>query len=322
MAASCGRRFAGGDAPARCCNLERFLEATTPVVTPSCSSKEGMKGWSQSDEDDSLPFFTLGDLWDAFRECSAYGTAVPLVLNGCSDGVVQYYVPYLSAIQLYGGFRRHVGPSRTGAEESDSDTEHETSSSAKASSVQETSESSSGSEASSDECESGSCHEQLLFEFLESEPPYQREPLADKICSLAKRFPELQTLRSCDLSPASWISVAWYPIYGIPAGPTQRDLDACFLTYYSLSTQFAGAGHCPKPTGPATARAAPVTAMWLPTFAMASYKLKGAAWTPGWRDRQLAASLAQAADAWIRLLRADHPDHRFFAARRAPSRRW
>ena len=67
-----------------------------------------------------------------------------------------------------------------GAEESDSDLEHETSSSANASSVQETSESSSGSEASSDECESGSCHEQLLFEFLESEPPYQREPLADK----------------------------------------------------------------------------------------------------------------------------------------------
>ena len=68
-----------------------------------------------------------------------------------------------------------------GAEESDSDVELETSSSANTSSAQETSESSSGSEASSDEGESGrSCHEQLLFEFLESEPPYQREPLADK----------------------------------------------------------------------------------------------------------------------------------------------
>ncbi|CAO2185551.1 unnamed protein product [Urochloa humidicola] len=324
MAAGCGRRVAGGgDAPARRCNLERFLEATTPVVTPSCSSKEGMNGWRQSDADDSWPFFTLGDLWDAFRECSAYGTAVPLVMNGCSDGVVQYYVPYLSAIQLYGGFRRHIGPSRTGAEESDSDLEHETSSSTNAFSAQEASESSSGSEASSDEGESGSSHEQeqLLFEFLESESPYQREPLADKICSLAKRFPELQTLRSCDLSPASWISVAWYPIYRIPAGLTMRDLDACFLTYHSLSTQFAGASsHGPKPK--TASAAAPVTAMCLPTFAMASYKLKGAAWTPGWRDRQLAASLAQAADAWLRLLRVDHPDHRFFASRRVPSRRW
>uniref|UniRef100_A0A0A8ZF24 Uncharacterized protein n=1 Tax=Arundo donax TaxID=35708 RepID=A0A0A8ZF24_ARUDO len=60
--------------------------------------------------------------------------------------------------------------------------------------------------------------------------------------------------------------------------------------------------------------------MWLPTFAMASYKLKATVWAPAGRDRQLAASLAQAADAWLRLLRADHPDHRFFTARRVPRR--
>ena len=33
-------------------------------------------------------------------EWSAYGAGVPLVLDG-SDPVVQYYVPYLSGIQLY-----------------------------------------------------------------------------------------------------------------------------------------------------------------------------------------------------------------------------
>lgn len=71
-----------------------------------------MNGRRQSDADNALTFFTLGDLWDAFRECSAYGTAVPIVLNGCGDGIVQYYVPYLSAIQLYGGFRRHFYHSR------------------------------------------------------------------------------------------------------------------------------------------------------------------------------------------------------------------
>ncbi|TVU22014.1 hypothetical protein EJB05_31690 [Eragrostis curvula] len=317
-----GKRFAAGDAPARRCNLERFLEATTPVVASSSSAKESKNGWrQQSGADEPLPFFNLGDLWDSFRECSAYGTAVPIVLNGCRDEVVQYYVPYLSAIQLYGGFRLHVGPSRTGAEESDSDCcqdtgsdlEHETSSSTNAFSAQETSESSSSSE---DEGDSGNYHEQLLFEFVEPESPYQREPLADKVSRLTKRFPELNTLRSCDLSPASWISVAWYPIYRIPTGPTLRDLDACFLTYHSLSTQFAGVGHSPKAKAPTT----PVTAMWLPAFAMASYKLKAAAWTPAWRDKQLAASLAQAADAWLRLLRADHHDHRFFASRRAPRR--
>jgi hypothetical protein len=74
---------------------------------------------------------------------------------------------------------------RTGAEESDSDAERETSSSTNTLSArEEASESStSGSEASGDEGEPGSwCQERLLFEFLESEPPYQREPLADKAC--------------------------------------------------------------------------------------------------------------------------------------------
>jgi hypothetical protein len=46
-------------------------------------------------------------------------------------------------------------------------------------SAQETSE---GSSSSEDEGECGNHHEQLLFEFVESESPYQREPLADKAC--------------------------------------------------------------------------------------------------------------------------------------------
>jgi hypothetical protein len=46
------------------------------------------------------PYFVLGDLWESFREWSAYGVGVPLVLND-KDSVVQYYVPYLSGIQIY-----------------------------------------------------------------------------------------------------------------------------------------------------------------------------------------------------------------------------
>ena len=42
----------------------------------------------------------LGDLWESFKEWSAYGAGVPLLLNG-NDFVIQYYVPYVSAIQLY-----------------------------------------------------------------------------------------------------------------------------------------------------------------------------------------------------------------------------
>ena len=47
------------------------------------------------------PYFNLGDLWDSFDEWSAYGAGVHLDLNDGNESVVQYYVPYLSAIQLY-----------------------------------------------------------------------------------------------------------------------------------------------------------------------------------------------------------------------------
>lgn len=58
-----------------------------------------MKGWRTQDDEFRM-YFVLGDLWESFKEWSAYGAGVPLLLNG-SDSVVQYYVPYLSGIQLY-----------------------------------------------------------------------------------------------------------------------------------------------------------------------------------------------------------------------------
>lgn len=51
-------------------------------------------------EADIHSFFSLGDLWESFREWSVYGVGVPLLLNG-GDSVKQYYVPSLSGIQLY-----------------------------------------------------------------------------------------------------------------------------------------------------------------------------------------------------------------------------
>lgn len=96
---------------------------------------------------------------------------------------------------------------------------------------------------------------------------------ASQISSLAQRHPGLMSLRSVDLSPASWMAVAWlaskhsiiisiliyasnryginkivdrsnksyrYPIYHIPTGRTIRDLQTCFLTYHTLSSSFQG----------------------------------------------------------------------------------
>lgn len=59
-----------------------------------------MRGWRTCDVE-FQPYFTLGDLWESLTEWSAYGAGVPLILEG-GDCVVQYYVPYLSGIQLYG----------------------------------------------------------------------------------------------------------------------------------------------------------------------------------------------------------------------------
>ncbi|KAK9089376.1 hypothetical protein Scep_028458 [Stephania cephalantha] len=50
---------------------------------------------------DTIEYFTLGDLWRCYDEWSAYGAGVPVVLNRRGETVVQYYVPYLSAIQIF-----------------------------------------------------------------------------------------------------------------------------------------------------------------------------------------------------------------------------
>lgn len=82
---------------------------------------------------------------------------------------------------------------------------------------------------------------EILFEYYESELPHKRKPIPEKIRELIKGgtvpgsevFGDphiLESVKLQDLHPASWFSVAWYPIYRIPEGP----LHAAFLTYHSL----------------------------------------------------------------------------------------
>ncbi|KAF3661268.1 hypothetical protein FXO38_11788 [Capsicum annuum] len=47
-------------------------------------------------------YFTLGDLWNCYEEWSSYGVGAPIRLKDDDDeNVIQYYSPYLSAIQIY-----------------------------------------------------------------------------------------------------------------------------------------------------------------------------------------------------------------------------
>lgn len=70
-----------------------------------------MRGWRNGDGGECQPYFVLGDLWESFKEWSAYGAGVPLLLND-TDSVVQYYVPYLSGMQLYANPSKSLGKTR------------------------------------------------------------------------------------------------------------------------------------------------------------------------------------------------------------------
>ncbi|XWS08532.1 hypothetical protein CRYUN_Cryun40dG0010800 [Craigia yunnanensis] len=328
-------------------NLDRFLEFTTPVVPAQYLPKTSVRGWRGRERGMESPsYFVLDDLWESFKEWSAYGAGVPLLLNG-SDSVMQYYVPYLSGIQLYMDSSRPSPRQRKPGEESDTESSRETSSDGSNSdfgigrrasnnvqgtwsqleiadaNIQRLTRLSLGNRpfggSLSDESDSCNPPGQLIFEYLEHDQPFSREPLADKISVLASRFPALRTYRSCDLSPSSWISVAWYPIYRIPMGPTLQNLDACFLTFHSLSTPPSGTGMDGLPFLGFNVRefhgADMSLKLPLPTFGLAFYKFKVSVWNPDEVDEsQKANSLLRAADNWLRLLQVNHPDFRFFVS--------
>ncbi|CAI9756050.1 unnamed protein product [Fraxinus pennsylvanica] len=328
--------------PSSLCNLERFLESITPSVPAQRLSKTTLREWRTCNEE-CQPYFVLADLWESFKEWSVYGAGVPLIMND-SDLVVQYYVPYLSGIQLYVDPSRSTENPRRLGEESDGDYFRDSSSEGSSDCEQDRSSFNNSIEQrgyhhqtsdnarridplsmrdqayqesfSSDESESGSSRSRLLFEYLERDHPYSREPLADKICDLALRFPELKMLRSCDLLPSSWISVAWYPIYRIPMGQTLKDLDACFLTFHSLHTPLTGSETIHTPlVSYSNEREDGVPKISLPVFGLATYKYKVSLWTPYAGQHQLATFLLQAADNWLKLLQVNHPDFLFFSGK-------
>ncbi|MED6181041.1 hypothetical protein PIB30_015726 [Stylosanthes scabra] len=298
-----------------------------------------MRGWKTCDVE-YQSYFTLDDLWESFKEWSAYGAGVPLLLDQ-NESVVQYYVPYLSAIQLYGqSSQKSSAKPRYTSEDSDGDYYRDSCSDESSDYeygkktdqfVGQTSQYLTGDVSlgmsrlsvhdkhstiqegfSSDDSETGNPQD-LVFEYFEPDPPYSREPLADKVLYLARHYPGLKSLRSCDLLPASWMSVAWYPIYRIPTGPTLKDLDACFLTYHTLHTPSTGGGRTLAPVLVYPNEMDGIPKISLPTFAMASYKLKGSMWMKkGVGEGQLVNSLFQAADNWLRLLQVNHPDYQFF----------
>ncbi|KAM0061567.1 hypothetical protein Hdeb2414_s0004g00137601 [Helianthus debilis subsp. tardiflorus] len=289
-------------------NLDRFMKHTTPVVTAQHFTKTSMKGW-RNREDDYHPYFLLGDLWESFKEWSAYGVGVPLVLNE-RDSVVQYYAPSLSAIQLYVDPTAPTTSIRRAGEDSDYE-----SSSGDGSSYEAGGPAPAAIKDSDEGVEIRNPPGFLVLEYFERASPFQREPLASKISDLEFKFPELNTYRSCDLTQSSWISVAWYPIYRIPVGPSLQNVDTSFLTFHSLSTPLRN-GNGVHPRG-STAREVHEARMpcqlSLQIFGMAVYKFKDADWTKdGVHGTEKINSLIKSTDNWLRNLDVHHPDYMFF----------
>ncbi|KAG4991973.1 hypothetical protein JHK87_025430 [Glycine soja] len=188
-------------------NIDRFLESTTPLVTAQYLAKTTMRGWKTCDVE-YQSYFALDDLWESFKEWSAYGAGVPLVLDQ-RQSVVQYYVPYLSAIQLYGqSDKKSNAKPRYTSEDSDGDYCRDSSSDGSSDSefgkrtelftAQRNSHYHTGDASfqmsrlsvhdhntmqegfSSDDSETGNPKD-LLFEYFDHDPPYSREPLSDKV---------------------------------------------------------------------------------------------------------------------------------------------
>jgi hypothetical protein len=179
----------------------------------------------------------------------------------------------------------------------------------------------------------------VLYEFVEHAAPHMREPLTDRIQQLAEgngdqSFPGLLTLRSCDIHPASWFAITWYPIYRIPNGRAVKDLQASFLTYHSFAMP---ASHCPdydllesKPTPPTPPPAAADAyekrrqsasarmgkeVIFLQPFAFMPYKMIGRTWWDAENEAAIHAPMRAAAGAWVQRRRLMHSDLEFFSQR-------
>ncbi|TXG55283.1 hypothetical protein EZV62_020539 [Acer yangbiense] len=264
-------------------DFERFLCAATPVIISSYAYENR----SVCLHDQLYSCFlckhqilntSLCSLWKWYEEPGNYGLKVKTGDSQNLKGKVTepmsshaYFVPYLSAIQLFGysNLSNPHGLVKYSAVNFDSVEKPDISSK-----VLPCNADHSGSFISSPVCSS---NRELVFQFFESADPHQRKPLYNKIVDLIDAGTsnlqvfgdpsQLQYLKLCDLHPASWFSVAWYPIYRIP----DLKFHASFLTYHSL-------GHLVQrhvPTDSLDERSFCVVS---PVVGMQSYKAQGEGW--------------------------------------------
>ncbi|CAH9116552.1 unnamed protein product [Cuscuta europaea] len=298
-------------------NLECFLNCTTPVVNSQYLPKSQVGSlnrlWHRPMESgEGYEYFTLADLWSCYDEWSVYGAGVPIRLDN-GETIVQYFVPYLSALQIF----TNGASINSLRDESDSSCETRDSYSDSLSDESESDKLSRWDGSSSDEydglLQSNSRLGFLYFQYFERSTPYGRIPLMDMITSLAQRYPGIMTLRSVDLSPASWMAVAWYPIYHIPMGRTSKDLSTSFLTFHTISSSFQES-ELDDELNSVSRKQKGGAGIPVPPFGLASYKMQGDVWVfdKSGKEQERLVSLLSVADSWLKQLGVQHHDFNYF----------
>ncbi|XP_050384048.1 uncharacterized protein LOC126800689 [Argentina anserina] len=319
--------------------FETFIHSAAPVICSSCVHDQysGLLGTHPSQSllgKPQIPNVSLHSVWNWYEIPGNYGLDVkaicPKTLTGLPrDSMLSrsYFAPSLSAIQL---FRPHIpGCKRLFSNSLEAvQLNHICVGSVDValhdrSCVQ-----------SLDWSPVLSSDPELIFEFFEVELPHHRRPFYNKILELIGAGTsnplvfgdpsKLGTLNLRDLHPASWFSVAWYPIYQIPEG----HLHASFLTYHSL-------GHFVQGPGSTVAQGC----ITFPVLGLQSYNSRDECWfepkvpsseestsfdTTGIlikRLRTLDENAMHFARGWVYkdkvMVQNRHPDYEFFTSRKA-----
>jgi len=282
-------------------NIEAFVASTTPVfIARRRVENDETNGETSStsvmNDDDA---YVLSELWDAFAEPSAFGAEVPLRLQEGQD-VSQYYVPFLSGVQLFVRGERDARGEGEGERARSGTTEKA----------------------------------ELIFEFFEKSSPYARASMSETIESIVEENPRLRGMTTRDLAPSSWMSVAWYPIYRIPQGTMLHDVQGCFLTYHALYVGELQDGDiaCPLPPRMTDAQEALIEervtralerdgadggaggrARVLRPFGLSMYKMQGDVWAANDEVTAWMNKLMDGAYTWLRMRKTVHPDYEFFS---------
>ncbi|KAF4373530.1 hypothetical protein CsatB_016058 [Cannabis sativa] len=312
-------------------NLERFLQSVTPMVAsttlPQSCINDVNSQWQPPCKNNKIEYFTLEDLWNCYGEWSAFGVGTPVQLDHNGDEtVLQFYVPYLSAIQIY--CNKSVVATSNNSNSDSAEFESDSWSDDSGSDNLSRSLSNNSSKAWDFVSEDFSFELEnpwpikdklghVYLQYIETCSPYWRPPLMNKMMELAQHHPALMTLKSVDLSPASWMAVAWYPIYQIPSRKNVKDLSASFLTYHTLSSSFEdlatendGVSNSEEVMAMEKAEKGRIS---LPPFGLATYKMEGDVWLkPETSDYERVVNLYSAADSWLKQLNVKHHDFNFF----------